>query len=290
MEMTHVIRGDDHLNNTPRQINILKALGVEPPDYAHVPMILGEDGKRLSKRHGAVSVTQYRDEGYLPEALLNYLVRLGWSDGDREIFAVDELLERFDLRNVNHSAATFNPDKLRWLNEHYLRHSPETQVGQHLRWHLERLGIDPSVGPDAAAVVRAQRERVTTLVEMAEASRFLYEPLSDYDPTAAATHLNPDSAPLLEAAAQVLRGAESWEGAALFGRLKAMAKEHGVKVGRIGQPLRVALSGTAASPSIDALLELLGRERALERVTAAIRYARQPGDDASEAAKPPDKA
>ena len=290
MGMTHVIRGDDHLNNTPRQINILKALGVEPPDYAHVPMILGEDGKRLSKRHGAVSVTQYRDEGYLPEALLNYLVRLGWSDGDREIFTVDELLERFDLREVNHSAATFNPDKLRWLNEHYLRHLPEVTVGEHLRWHLERLGIDPSAGPDPAAVVRAQRERVTTLVEMAEASRFLYEPLSDYDPTAAATHLNPDSAPLLEAAAEVLRGSDSWEGKALFNYLKAMAKEHGVKVGRIGQPLRVALSGTAASPSIDALLELLGRERALERVTAAIRYARQSGDDASEAVKPPDKA
>ena len=175
MGISHVIRGDDHINNTPRQINILKALNAELPKYAHLPMILGSDGARLSKRHGAVSVMQYRDEGYLPEALLNYLVRLGWSHGDQELFSIDEMIELFDLKDVNVAASTFNPEKLLWLNHQYIMKSNAVYVAEHLNWHLEQLGIDPTIGVDTVGVVKAQRERCKTLVEMAKASQYFYQ-------------------------------------------------------------------------------------------------------------------
>ncbi len=167
MEITHVIRGDDHLSNTPRQINILKALGKEPPKYAHVPMILGEDGARLSKRHGAVSVMQYMHDGYLPEALLNYLVRLGWSHGDQEVFSLDEMIQLFDLEAVNRAPSAFNVDKLRWLNQQHIKDSDPLRVAHLLGRHLGDLGIDPAEGPDIVQVVEAQRERASTLVELA---------------------------------------------------------------------------------------------------------------------------
>jgi glutamyl-tRNA synthetase len=173
MEINVVIRGDDHLNNTPRQINILQALGQEPPKYAHVPMILGDDGARLSKRHGAVSVVQYREDGYLPEALLNYLVRLGWSHGDQEVFSLDEMIELFDIDAVNKGASTFNTEKLLWLNQHYIKSSDPARIAHLLSPHMGRLGIDPSQGPDLVDVVRAQQERAKTLVEMAEISAFI---------------------------------------------------------------------------------------------------------------------
>ena len=178
MGITHVIRGDDHINNTPRQINILRALGAEPPRYAHVPMILGDDGARLSKRHGAVSVIAYRDEGFLPEALLNYLVRLGWSHGDQEIFSLDELIELFDIDQVNKAASTFNTDKLLWLNQHYVRHADPQRMAHLLSPHMGRLGIDPSEGAELKAVVAAQQARAKTLVELAQISAFVYQ---DFD-------------------------------------------------------------------------------------------------------------
>jgi glutamyl-tRNA synthetase len=181
MGITHVIRGDDHINNTPRQINILRALGAEPPRYAHVPMILGDDGARLSKRHGAVSVIAYRDEGFLPEALLNYLVRLGWSHGDQEIFSLDELIELFDIDQVNKAASTFNTDKLLWLNQHYVQHADPQRIAHLLSPHMGRLGIDPSEGAELKAVVAAQQARAKTLVELAQISAFVYQDFDAYD-------------------------------------------------------------------------------------------------------------
>src|SRR5574343_1076618 len=174
MGVTHVIRGDDYVNNTPRQINILKALGAQLPVYAHVPMILGSDGARLSKRHGAVSVMQYRNDGYLPEALLNYLVRLGWSHGDQELFSIDEMIQMFELEKVNVSASTFNTEKLLWLNHQYIMTSDPAHVAHHLSWHLGERGIDPTTGPSLTEVVKAQRERCKNLVDMAEDSLYFY--------------------------------------------------------------------------------------------------------------------
>ena len=181
MCVSHVIRGDDHINNTPRQMNILQALGADVPKYAHLPMILGADGARLSKRHGAVSVMQFRDDGYLPEALLNYLVRLGWSHGDQEIFTIDEMIEYFDLNDVNVSASTFNMEKLLWLNHQYIMNGDPAHVARHLSWHMGQLGIDPADGPELIDVVKAQRERSKTLVEMATASIYFYKEFESYD-------------------------------------------------------------------------------------------------------------
>ncbi len=271
MGITHVIRGDDHLNNTPRQINIMRALGVEPPTYAHVPMILGPDGKRLSKRHGAVSVLQYRDEGYLPEALLNYLVRLGWSHGDQEIFSVEEMIRLFDIREVNKAASTFNPDKLLWLNHHYIQSSDPAHVARHLAWHMARLGIDTAGGPPLEAVVLAQRERCKTLKEMAERSRYFYEEPAGYEEKAAARHLTPESAPVLEALRERLAALEEWTPEAIHTRAVLPVTEAlGLKLGKVAQPLRVALTGGTVSPPIDQTVALIGRERTLARIDRAL--------------------
>ncbi len=272
MNITHVIRGDDHLNNTPRQINILRALGAEPPVYAHVPMILGEDGKRLSKRHGAVSVMQYREDGYLPEALLNYLVRLGWSHGDQEIFSLDEMLALFDIKDVNTSASTFNPSKLLWLNQQYIMRSPPEHVAHHLSYHLGQRGVDPDQGPDLVEVVRAQQERAKTLVEMADNSLFFYRDFEEYDPKAARKNLTPETAPVLEALRARLAGVEPWAREALHQAVLAVAEAAGLKLGKVAQPLRVAVSGGPVSPPIDVTLELLGRERTLARIDRALAH------------------
>ena len=181
MGITTVIRGDDHLNNTPRQINILQALGKEPPEYAHVPMILGDDGARLSKRHGAVSVMEYRKQGILPEALLNYLVRLGWSHGDQEIFPVDDMIELFDISDVNRAASSFNTDKLLWLNQHYIKNDDPARIARLLSPHMGELGVDPSVDPPLVDVVVAQQERAQSLIEMARISEFFYRDFEEYD-------------------------------------------------------------------------------------------------------------
>lgn len=272
MNITHVIRGDDHVNNTPRQINILKALGAEPPRYGHVPMILGADGARLSKRHGAVSVMQYRDDGYLPEALLNYLVRLGWSHGDQEIFSIDQMIELFDAPDINHSASTFNPDKLLWLNHHYLMHGDPVHVAHHLRWHLGRLGIDPTEGPDPVEVVKAQRERTKTLVEMAEASVFFYHDFHQYDEKAARKNLSSEAMPGLRALRENLGALRPWRRESIHDLIAATADEQGMKMGGVAQPLRVAVSGGAVSPPIDLTLEILGQEKTLERIDRALAW------------------
>lgn len=269
MAISHVIRGDDHVNNTPRQMNILTALGADVPHYAHVPMILGADGARLSKRHGAVSVLQYRDEGYLPEALLNYLVRLGWSHGDQEIFSLDEMIEHFDVPAINHSPSAFNTDKLLWLNHHYLMQSDPLHVAHHLRWHLGRLGIDPAEGPDLVEVVKAQRERNKTLVDMAKSSAFLFRDFDAYEEKAATKFLGPDALRILLALESHLDALQPWTRASLHDLIAATAESLGEKLGTVAQPLRVALTGTTVSPPIDVTLELLGKEKTLGRLKRA---------------------
>jgi glutamyl-tRNA synthetase len=273
MKITHVIRGDDHLNNTPRQMNMLKALSFTPPIYAHVPMILGPDGARLSKRHGAVSVMQYREDGYLPEALLNYLARLGWSHGDQEVFSIDEMIKLFDVTKVHSSAAAFNPEKLIWLNQHYIKNSDPEHVAHHLSHHLGKLGVDPADGgPDIMEVVKAQRERAKTLAEMAQNSAFFYQDFDAYDPKDAATHLKPDVEKPLKDLRDRLAALTLWEAQAIHAAVTGVAEALGLKLGKIAQPLRVAVAGRAVSPPIDATLALVGREKTLQRLDAALEY------------------
>lgn len=274
MQITDVIRGDDHLNNTPRQINIFKALDIAPPRYAHVPMILGPDGKRLSKRHGAVSVLQYREDGYLPEALLNYLVRLGWSHGDEEIFSVDEMIEKFDLSKVNKSAATFDPDKLLWLNQHYLKTDDVEYVADRLRVHLEKLGLDLKNGPLVTEVVKAQRDRAKTLKEMAGNSAFFYREPEGYEAKAAAKYLEPGALEPLTALRERLAPLNNWTTDAIHTAISRVAEQLAMKLGNIAQPLRVALSGGAVSPPIDVTVELVGQDRVLKRIDVALAYIR----------------
>jgi glutamyl-tRNA synthetase len=272
MGVNLVIRGDDHINNTPRQINIYCALGAEPPAFAHVPMILGSDGARLSKRHGAVSVLQYREDGYLPEALLNYLVRLGWSHGDQEIFSRAEMIECFDIRDVNRKAAAFDSDKLDWLNQNYMRSLPPGEVARHLRWHFKRMGIDPDQGPPLEDLVGVQADRVKTLKEMAEQSRVFYEELGDYDEGSAKKHLRPVAEEPLRAVGNRLADLLVWDPGRLNEAVRITAEERGIGMGKIAQPLRVALTGAAVSPSIDKTLWLAGRERSLERISRALAF------------------
>jgi glutamyl-tRNA synthetase len=270
MGVTHVIRGDDHLNNTPRQMNMLAALGATPPAYAHVPMILGPDGTKLSKRHGAVSVLQYQEEGFLPDALLNYLVRLGWSHGDQEVFTREEMIAAFDIHDVNKAASAFNPEKLLWLNQqHMVRAAPATLV-PHLRSQLQRLGLESTDQALLEGVILAQRERAKTMKEMAQNSRFFFSDNIEIDAKAAAKHLASDSLPLLAQVRKRLDALPTWEPAAIHTALNELATQLGVGLGKIAQPVRVAVSGTTVSPPIDATLALLGRERALARIDAAL--------------------
>jgi glutamyl-tRNA synthetase len=272
MKITHVIRGDDHLNNTPRQINMLEALGATAPIYAHVPMILGADGTKLSKRHGAVSVLQYREEGFLPEALLNYLVRLGWSHGDQEIFSTQEMIEYFDIRDVNKSASTFNGEKLLWLNQQHMQRAAPERLAQYLKPHLSALGVaDPDVTALAAVAV-AQRERAKTLKEMAQNSLFFFRDFDSYDEKSAKKNLTAEAGKALRAARTQLAGLDAWESAAIHGAIERVATELAVGLGKVAQPIRVAVSGTAVSPPIDSTLAILGRERTLRRIDTAIRY------------------
>ena len=270
MGITHVIRGDDHLNNTPRQINIFNALGAAAPKYAHIPLILDPEGKKLSKRHGAASVLEYREQGYLPEALLNYLVRLGWSHGDQEIFSVGEMTGLFDIARVNKAAAALNPDKLAWLNQHYLRESKAENIACLLKRKLVDLGVDVTGPPDLKEVAGIQKERVKTVAEMADQSRFFYEEFAEYDETAAKKHLRPVALEPLRQVRETLAGLETWDRESIHAAVDAAAEQQAVKFGKIAQPLRVAVTGGAVSPSIDVTLELLGRDRTLSRLGRAL--------------------
>lgn len=277
MGISHVIRGDDHLNNTPRQVNILRALGQEPPRYAHVPMILGNDGARLSKRHGAVGVVAYRDRGYLPEALLNYLARLGWSHGDQEIFSLDEMVELFDIDQVNKAASSFNTEKLDWLNQHYIQHGDPKRIAHLLSPHMGRLGLDPATGPDLVEVVQAQQARAKTLVELAAISGFVYKDFDEYDQAAAKKHLRSVAREPLERLRDQLDmlALEDWEPLTLERTVERIAQELDVKMGKVAQPLRVAVVGRAASPGIDVTLQLVGKEGTLRRIDKALAFIRE---------------
>ncbi|MDZ7789453.1 MAG: glutamate--tRNA ligase [Xanthomonadales bacterium] len=272
MHINLVIRGDDHINNTPRQINIYRALDAEPPEFAHVPMILGDDGARLSKRHGAVSVMAWREQGYLPDAMINYLARLGWSHGDQEVFSRKDLVELFDIAEVNHKASRFDTMKLNWLNQHYLREGDRDQVHSELVWHLQRTGLHAENGPPLADLISVQAERVETLVELVERSRPFFEDFSDYEAGSAKKHLRPVAAGPLEVLRGRLAELEQWVPENLQGAVQATVDELEIGFGKIGMPLRVALMGHGESPSIDQTLWLIGRERTLERIDRALAY------------------
>lgn len=270
MAITHVIRGDDHLNNTPKQINIYKALQAEPPSFSHIPMILGPDGAKLSKRHGAASVMAYRDLGYLPEAVVNYLVRLGWSHGDQEIFSREEMIELFDLADINHSASALNMGKLEWINQHYIKARPAEELVDELAWQLQRLEIDPGTNrARLAGIVAAQQERSRTMLEMAESSRFFFAAPTGYDPRAGQKHLTAEAGTVLEQVSAALRALEHWDAESIHALLLDQAESTGLKLGKVAQPIRIAVSGGPVSPPIDRTLALLGREETLARLQRA---------------------
>jgi glutamyl-tRNA synthetase len=269
MQITHVIRGDDHLNNTPRQLNMLLALGARPPVYAHLPMILGSDGAKLSKRHGAVSVLEYRDAGFLPEAVLNYLVRLGWSHGDQEIFSIEEMIRLFDIEGVNKSASAFDGEKLAWLNQQHMMHARPSRVASLLRWHLEKDGL--AIGEDARLeqIVLAQRERSKTLREMAQNSRFFFERPGAYEEKAVRKHVNPEALAALSKLVAQLATTPAWNAPDIHEVINAVCAAEGLTFGKIAQPIRIAVCGGTISPPIDATLAILGREESLARLAAA---------------------
>jgi glutamyl-tRNA synthetase len=272
MKMTHIIRGDDHLNNTPRQINILKALGAELPVYAHVPMILGDDGKRLSKRHGAVSVIQYKEDGYLPEALINYLVRLSWSHGDQEIFSREEMIALFDAIDINKSASAFNTEKLRWLNQHYIKNTAIDALAEEMRQYISEQGFHTTDGPDLHAVLKVFAERCSTLVELAAEIQFFYDDFDAYEPKLAKKQFREQTAPILQSLLGKYKVLEDWSAAAIHHVVEEVVNEFEVGFGKVGQPLRLAVTGHGKAPGIDITLELLGKDRTLARIQQAIDY------------------
>jgi glutamyl-tRNA synthetase len=272
-QITHVIRGDDHLNNTPRQMHIIKALGAPLPTYAHLPMILGQDGKKMSKRHGTVSVIAYREQGYLADALINYLARLGWSHGDQEVFSRQALVDLFDLKHLNKAAATFDPHKLIWLNQHYLKETAPDKVAKELAWMLRHKNISSAQGPKLTELVEAFRTRVENLAELAEKSRCFYEPLQGgYQPDMASQYLTHEQLPWLQNIHNHLESLSLWQAPSLKDTVKKCLKEQGIKMPQLAQPIRVALTGDTASPSIDITLYLMGREATLKRIEAAVLY------------------
>ncbi len=272
MAITDVVRGDDHVNNTPRQINIYQALGATVPHFAHLPMILNEEGEKLSKRTGAADVMQYRDMGYLPHALLNYLARLGWSHGDQEIFSIAEMTALFDLKDVNAKAARMDPAKLGWLNQQYLKSDAPESIAKHLDWHLRHAGYDVANGPASVDVVIALRDRVHTLKEMAERAKVWFAPLreGDYDSAAVAKHLTDAAVAPLVSVRECLADAPIWSPEGVHAALAQTAEALGLGLGKIAQPLRVAITGTQVSPSIEYTVYLAGREVALQRIDAAL--------------------
>jgi glutamyl-tRNA synthetase len=270
MKVTHVVRGDDHISNTPKQINIFAALGANIPEFAHIPMILGDDGKRLSKRHGAVGVMQYRDDGYLPEALLNYLVRLGWSHGDQEIFTREEMIELFDLKDCNRAASGFNTDKLIWVNQHYMKTLDPNYVAKHLAWHMEDQGINIENGPSLTEIVKIQADRVKTLKEMAQISRYFYQDFTELDATAVKKHLRPVVKEPLTLVKAKLAALTQWSPENIHAAINNTATELEVGMGKVGMPLRVAATGGGNSPSLDITLALLDKDKVLHRIDQAL--------------------
>lgn len=270
MAISLVIRGDDHINNTPRQIHLYRALGYEVPEFAHVPMILGSDKKRLSKRHGATSVMAYQQQGFLPEAMLNYLVRLGWSHGDQEIFSMEELIEHFSIEAVGRAAGVFNPEKLLWLNSHYIKTADPERIADLLKPFLRLNKIDISNGPDLVSVVKGLQERSSTLVQMAEGAAFYFADQLDFDQKTRSKFLLEENRLLFTELKTALASCETYTESELETVLHAVLEKLGLKFGKVAQPLRAALTGGAPSPGIYELLEVLGKKRVLARLEAVL--------------------
>jgi glutamyl-tRNA synthetase len=274
MRISHVIRGDDHLNNTPKQINMISKLDADLPRYAHLPMILGEDGSKLSKRHGAIDVRDYREQGYLPEALLNYLVRLGWSHGDQEIFSIEDMVRLFDIADVNQSASAFNHEKLLWLNQQHIIASPPDALGELLEPFLTRYGYDVQSGPAPSEVVSVFHERAETLEQMAESCWYCYKDFDEFDASAAKKHLRPIILDALIEIRQRLADLQEWAVDSIGAAITHCAEAHGIGMGKLGQPMRVAVTAGPVSPPIDATLGIVGRDRSLQRLDRAIEFVR----------------
>jgi len=272
MGISHVIRGDDHLNNTPRQINILKALGAHIPEYAHVPMINGTDGKKLSKRRDAVSVMQYRDDGYLKEAVINYLVRLGWSHGDQEVFTLEEMIEKFDIDDINKSSSSLSVEKLQWLNQHYMKLMTPEQLAEELQFYIEQADLDISNGPDLVDVMRVYQDRCSTLVELVEDIRYFYEDIAEYNVKQVKKQFKAPAAEVLQNLKEAYENLDDWSAQAIHQVVENTVEKLEVGFGKVGQPLRLSVTGTGKSPSIDVTLELLGKAKTLARLNQAIEF------------------
>ncbi len=272
MEITHVVRGDDHVNNTPRQINILKALGANCPVYAHVPMILGDDGKRLSKRHGAVGVMQYFKDGYLPEAMLNYLVRLGWSHGDQEIFTIEELIEHFSLDDISRSASTFNTDKLKWLNQQYMMSKPLDEIVTLVEDRLDLLQVKYETGPEFNSIIDLYRQRVSSINDLVDSIRYCYEDFEEYDAKAAKKALRPVALEPLNLLLARLSELDNWDKDSIHRVINEVTDQLELNMGKVGQPLRVAVTGGSFSPPINETVAIIGKETTLARISKAIGY------------------
>ena len=265
-----VIRGDDHINNTPKQINLYESMGWLPPKFAHVPMILGADGSRLSKRHGAINLLSYRDQGFLPKALLNYIVRLGWSYGDQEVFSIDEMIKLFDLNDINNSPASFNQEKLDWINQSYLKTTEINELVSHLNWHLDELSIDITNGPNINDVADALRERSKSMVDMAQNCTIFYNDFNSFDQNQASKFFNADSKIVLDDLLRNLTKIDNWTAENIHLIIKNITDTRGIGFGKVGQPFRLALSGDGKSGSIDMTAQLIGKERTLARLKMAI--------------------
>ncbi len=274
MDITHVIRGDDHVNNTPKQINIYEELGADVPVFAHLPMILGPDGANLSKRHGAVNIMQYRDDGYLPQSMLNYLVRLGWSHGDQEIFSIEEMIADFDLEHINASSARFDFEKLKWINKHYIMDSKGEDIAEEVKYHFERAGLDITNGPSLSDLVPVMAEKVDTLVELAEKSSYFYKDNFEYDAKTVKKHIKVTTGEILIATLGNLEelSKEDWQDEAKLHRvISTTAEQCECVMGKVGMPLRIAITGSGQSPDIGITLKLLGKARVVARIHGAIK-------------------
>ena len=269
MNIECVIRGDDHINNTPKQINLYESLGWYIPRFAHVPVILGSDGSRLSKRHGAVNLMTYRDAGFLPKALLNYIVRLGWSHGDQEIFSVDEMIKLFELKNINKSSASFNQEKLDWINQSYIKTTEINELVSELEWHLNQLSIDLSDGPDIKEVIEALRDRSKSLVDMAKNCVMFYHDFEDFDSDLAIKFFNLESRSVLGDLLINLETLEQWSAEHIHEVIQSICQSGNIGFGKVGQPLRLAISGYGEAGSIDKCSQLVGKKRVLLRLKMA---------------------
>ena len=269
MNIECVIRGDDHINNTPKQINLYESLGWYIPRFAHVPMILGSDGSRLSKRHGAVNLMTYRDAGFLPKALLNYIVRLGWSHGDQEIFSVDEMIKLFEVKNINKSSASFNQEKLDWINQSYIKTTEINELVSELEWHLNQLSIDLSDGPDIKEVIEALRDRSKSLVDMAKNCVMFYHDFEDFDSDLAIKFFNLESRSVLGDLLINLETLDQWSAEHIHEVIQSICQSRNIGFGKVGQPLRLAISGDGEAGSIDKCSQLVGKKRVLLRLKMA---------------------